>query len=173
MRNLYKILIVVFSIFLMSCGSSRYSVGNFIELSDVSHLDGSYKNRFYEQSDSIFSLTDGKMSRIFDIYADSINYINLRFEKENVTIVFQTDSGLQEKFYKGKLKNNYFELYTSQKIVPIPFLFFGWDWRRLRIGLNENKDLLIQYWQNSFGWILFGSAGRSEDKEYTFQKIEN
>ena len=144
-----------------------------MELSDVTYLDGSYENKFFGQSDTVYSLTDGKMSRIFNIYADSINYIKLKFDKESVTILFQTDSGQQEKFYKGKLKENYFELYTSQKIVPIPFLFFGWDWKRLRIGLNENKDLLIQYWQNNFGWILFASAGGSEDKEYTFQKIED
>lgn len=90
--------------------------------------------------------------------------------KKSVTITFQTDSIVHEKSYKGNLKKNYFEVYLKRKIVPIPFIYFGWNWERARIGLDKEKNLLIQYWQNNFGWILFGTAGGSEDKEYTFRK---
>lgn len=82
MKMTHLILVFIFFLFLMSCVGSKYSVKKFAELSDITYLDGSYKNRFYEQSDSLYSLTNGRLSSIFDIYVDSIDYIKLKFDKK-------------------------------------------------------------------------------------------
>lgn len=165
-----SILVVIFSLCLVSCGSGKHSVDNFSQLPNTTYLDGCYETKSIKQSDSLYSQTNGNLLRCLGIYADSINFVNLKFDKKNITITFQTDSALHKKSYKGKFKKNYFEVYLSRKIAPIPVFYFGWDWERARIGLDKDKNLLIQYWQYNFGWILFGTAGGLEDKEYTFSK---
>lgn len=173
MRISNSILVIIFSLFLVSCGGSKYSVEKFCQLSNITNLNGSYENKFKSQSDSLYSQTNGELSRSLGVYVDSIQLIDLKFSSQNITITIHTDSGLQEKSYKGKFKENYFEVYVNKKIAPIPFIYFGWNWERVRIGLDEGENLLIQYWQNNFGWILFGSAGGSEDKEYKFRRIKD
>lgn len=166
MRIKIILFIAAFSSFLASC-SSKYSVKTFTQVSDVSQFDGSYDNRPSRTSDYPKDL-----SKVLDIYADSIKSVNLKFEKKQMTIAYQTDSGVQEKVYKGKFKKNYFEVYLTKKIIPIP-LFFLWHKERVRLGLSGNKNLQVQYYQYQFGWILLLTAGSADDSEYEYPQIKD
>ncbi|MCL2650546.1 MAG: WG repeat-containing protein [Candidatus Azobacteroides sp.] len=93
--------------------------------------------------------------------------------KDSLKLTYETESGLQSFSYKGKFKKNYFEIYFSKKLIPIPFLFFVKDFDRVRIGHNKNSDLLIQHYDDHLGWILVMAAGGTNEDEYSFQNIHN
>lgn len=172
MKNYHLISMLFLCLFLVSCGSSKFSKSHFSELSDFTFLDGTYLNDA-DLKENSHQKQLGKLSNIFNLPSDTIDLVNLKFNGKNIVLTFQTNSGLQEKTYKGKFKGNYFEACVKKKIRPIPVLFFGWQIGKIRIGQNEDKDLLIQYWSSEFMWILLGTGGSTNDSEYRYKKIGN
>lgn len=174
MKFFHSILISLFCLFSLSCGSSKLPISNFSELTDVSYLDGTYQNKTNKELlDNTYEKYKGNLSSMFDLPSDTIDSVNFKFNKKNMTLIFKNDSGLQEKNYKGKLKENYFEICIKKKIAPIPFIYFGWQMEKVRIGQNKNGNLLIHYWEDNLGWILIMASGSTHDYEYIFEKIEN
>ena len=112
------------------------------------------------------------VTNIFHLSSDSINSIDFKFDKENITIIFEIDSILHKKTYKGKLKDNYFEITLKKKIIPIPFIYFIRQIEKVRIGRDDEDNLLIHYWEDYLGWILIGAAGDTHEFEYIFGKVE-
>lgn len=179
MRVLHAILIILFTLFLTSCGAlwsggkRELSISNFSVISGVTILNGIYKNEADNKPrENTFKGYKGKLSNIFHLPSDSVNSFDLKFDKENIIMTFEIDSVPQQKTYKGKLKNNYFEVTIKKKIIPIPFIFFIRQIEKVRIGRDDEDNLLIHYWEDSFGWLLIGAAGDTYEFEYVFSKVE-
>lgn len=180
MKTIYFVLVFVFCSFLSSCGA-LWSGGKpelptnvFSELSNISVLNGTYQNKTNKVlHENAFKSYKGKLSNIFHLPSDSVSFIDYKFDKENVNMVFEIDSILHKKNYKGKLKNNYFEITLKKKIIPIPFIYFIRQIEKVRIGKDKEGNLLIHYWEDYLGWIIIGAAGDTYEDEYTFKKVEN
>jgi hypothetical protein len=179
MKILCVILIILFSLFLTSCGAlwsggkRELPISNFSEISDITMLNGTYQNKINKEfQGNTFEKSKGKLSNIFHLPSDSIRSIYFEFGKKNVTMIFEVDSVLHKKTYKGKLKNNYFESTLKKKIIPIPFIYFIRQIEKVRIGRDEENNLLIHYWEDNLGWVIIGAAGSTYEFEYVFKKIE-
>ncbi|MDL2309694.1 hypothetical protein LJC39_01050 [Parabacteroides sp. OttesenSCG-928-B22] len=172
-RHYPSLLILLLSLTISSCGSSKFSTKNFTPLSDFASLNGAYADSAcVKSSTSGYAPYIKKLSHVFGIYDDSIEFVQLKFNKESLCFLYETDSGVQEKAYKGKLKNNYFEVFLKNKLIPIP-AFFIWQKERVLIGLNKDNNLLVQYWSDSMGWVLLASGGNTYDYEFVFERISN
>ena len=159
-----KIIVILFlvDIFFTSCASHKISTKNFFPCPNFTDLNGTYLNR------------DGELSRVFPIKSDIVHFFTCEFTgKDSLKLTYRIDSDLKTICYKGKFKKNFFEIYLSNKFIPIPFLFFLKDVDRLRIGRNEKTDLLIQHYYDHIGWVLLFAAGDTEEDEYSFQNIHN
>ena len=173
------ILIILFSLFFTSCGAlwsggkRELPISNFSMISDVAVLNGTYKNEADNKlQENIFKGYKGRLSNIFHLPSDSISSIDLKFDKKNITIIFEIDSILHKKTYKGKLKDNYFEITLKKKIIPIPFIYFIRQIEKIRIGRDDKDNLLIHYWEDYLGWVPIMAAGDTYEFEYVFRKVE-
>lgn len=161
--KIYYLLLLI--LLFTSCGSSKYSVENFSQLTDITSLDGTYYKLDEKQSASL--------SYFFGFSSDSIEFVNLKFSKKNLIVTVHTNSGMSEKSYKGKLKENYFEIYLRKRIMPVPVIYSGWCYQRIRIGRDKDKNLLVQYWRNAFAWVLMMATAGDDDSEYVFRRVED
>lgn len=173
MKTQCIILIILLSI--TSCNSTKFSTNRFSELYEVSQLNGIYENVPSEMysSDTLMQYSyKKKLSDIFNIKTDSVDYINMKFDKKSLIITLLADSGIQTISFKGKLKNNFFQIYLRRYFVPIPFIYFVKQIERVRIGQNKDNDLFIQYWEDNFGWVPIMASGTTYDYEYIFRKMQ-
>lgn len=180
MKFIYFVLVFSFCVFLTSCsalwsgGKPELPTNVFAELSDITVLNGTYQNKTNKELDeNTYKKYKGKLSNIFHLSSDSVSCINYKFDKENATMVFEIDSVIHKKNYKGKLKNNYFEITLKKKIIPIPFIYFIRQIEKVKIGKDEEGNLLVHYWEDHLGWVIIGAAGDTYESEYTFKKVEN
>jgi len=178
MKTLYPILVILLSLFLTSScalwsgGKRRLPVNSFLEISDITKLNGTYQNKTNKEFEiDTAEKSKGKLSNIFHLSSDTIDSVNLKFSDKNVILTIKDKSGLQEKSYKGKFKKNYFEITLKKKIIPIPFIYFIRDIEKVRIGRDEEDNLLIHYWSDWLGWALIVAGGKHEF-EYVFRKVE-
>ena len=161
MKQKLYIFLLFLSGFTISCNAQKISIKSFYPCSNVMDLNGTYLNK------------NKKLSRLFSINSDMLYFITFEFNgKDSLKLTYETEYGLQNSFYKGKFKNNYFEIYFSKKLIPIP-CFFLKDVNKIRIGYDKNLDLLIQHYDEHFGWIVFFTAGGEENNEYSFKNICN
>lgn len=179
MKICYAIFIISLSLLLTSCGAlwsggkRELDISAFSKVSDIAMLNGTYQNKADNKpQENTFRGYKGRLSNIFHLPSDSVKSIDLEFDKENVIMIFEIDSFLHKKTYRGKLKNNCFEITIKKKIIPIPFIYFIRQIEKVRIGRNEEGDLLIHYWEDNLGWVIM-AAGHTYEFEYVFRKMEN
>lgn len=71
--------------------------------------------------------------------------------------------------YKGKFKKNYFEVFLVKKRVFLPPIYCKNRVNRLRIGLSQNKELVINRYYDYSGMFMLFAAGTSDNKQYVFK----
>lgn len=71
--------------------------------------------------------------------------------------------------FKGKFKKNYFEVFLDKKRIFFPPIYCKSNINRLRIGLTQNKDLVINRHYDYSGMVLLFAAGNSDNKQYVFK----
>lgn len=71
--------------------------------------------------------------------------------------------------FKGKFKKHYFEVYLDKKRVFFPPIYCKTRINRLRIGLTQSKELVINQHYDYSGMFLFFAAGNSDIKQYVFK----
>jgi len=161
MKKRFCFSLLVLYIFTFVCVAQKISTKSFSPLSNLTDLNGTYLNK------------DKRLSSLFPINSNMLYFITFEFNgKDSLKLTYETENGLQSSSYKGKFKKNYFEIYFSKKLIPIPFLFLH-DVNRIRIGNDEKSDLLIQHYDDHLGWILVIAAGETNEGEYSFQNIRN
>lgn len=71
--------------------------------------------------------------------------------------------------FKGKFKKQYFEVYLDKKRLFFPPVYCKTNINRLRIGLTQNKELVINRHYDYSGMVLLFAAGSSDNKQYVFK----
>ena len=95
MKIIYLALVFTF---LTSCGA-LWSGGKpelptnvFSDLSDITILNGTYQNKTNKElHENTYNKYKGKLSNIFHLPSDSVSFIDCKFDKENVTMVFEIE----------------------------------------------------------------------------------
>lgn len=171
--KLKMLLSVIVILFFISCATSKLnSVGQFQNLNyDFTKLDHTYVNI----SDSPKRYYDGSSLLRFFHSRDIANSVTLSFiNKDSVRLRYwhYTDSGtvLTEKYYKGKSKKKYFEIYHQKKRIDIPFIYGYTNIDRLRLGQAKDGSLLLMNLVERNGYIFIMSAGYSYNYGYLFDK---
>ncbi len=159
-RSYCYILLLLLTVLMTSCYKSKLSVKSFYPTSNATELNGRYVDK------------EERFTQVFHTYPDKPYYFDLDFNKsEQMKLSYQTDSGLVEKYYKGKFKENYFEI-ASRWILPLP-LYGGYKISRMRIGKNADSDLLVHDYRDNAGWLLFFVGGGASENEFLFEKMDN
>lgn len=71
--------------------------------------------------------------------------------------------------FKGKFKKKYFEVYLDKKRIFFPPIYCKTNINRLRIGLTQNQQLVINRHYDYSGMFLLFAAGNSDNKQYVFK----
>jgi hypothetical protein len=156
MKN--TICFLVCSVLLTSCASKKLPVTDFLPLTEPIAFNGTYFNE------------NGKLSNLFNLYGDITDFITIEYNLANsdtIQLSYYTENGLEHSYFKGKMKENFFEIYFRNKRIYIPILYMVEDIDRLRIGTANNSDLLIHHWEEASGMILIMAGGSGND-EYSY-----
>ena len=161
---------IFLSIISISCGLKKLPLSEFNTF-NASTLNGTYYNG------------DNKLSNLFYLfYTDAwgrfkhlSDFITIEYNPANnktLKVSYYDDDGvLQHKYYKGKFKDKFFQIYLSNKRMYIPF-FAGEYVDRIRVGLDKDCDLLIHHQFSNFGWFLMFLNGFMDSKSYSFLKFD-
>lgn len=73
--------------------------------------------------------------------------------------------------YKCKAKDNYLEIYfTKRRIWALP-LFMNYEYDRLRLGLDENSDLIVHKWHTTLATLTIMPFDSFGGKDYSHKLI--
>lgn len=158
------VLIIVFSLF--SCKSYKeikekeFVVLSAKSLGEFHSLSNKKKQTEYQTS----------IQELFDIRnLDTIVKIIIT-KNDEIEIHYKNVLGGNEiTAFKGKFKKNYFEVYLDKKRIFFPPIYCKTNINRLRIGLTQNKDLVINRHYDYSGMVLLFAAGNSDNKQYVFK----
>lgn len=164
-----------------------------IDKSNLSNLNGTFESRpfryFGKQSD--WTKKDSlKTRKLLGIYEKLQNksgqydqpevldyeYVKMEF-KSNEKLIYELiskDSILKTDTINFKIKNGMIKLKNAfYKCEGIPFLFGGCRNGRVRIGLSDKNNLIINKSYDQYGALLIViGAGVNSNSTYEYQKIE-
>lgn len=145
---------IILAVFLLSsCHGKRLSINNFKPISDLSELNGSYINE------------KQNLSRMFNIYSDHIDLININFvTKDSLLLSYIDTTGHKILAIRGEKKKNYFELFFDNERIYLPPILVKNSIDRLRIGKDENGRLLVYKWDEHYGMIILFAGGSTNDE---------
>ncbi len=76
---------------------------------------------------------------------------------------------ISEKILKGKVKNDYFSVKRNLKVFGIPFIYFSVKDYKMEIGIDNNKQLLLNSAHMQSLNILIMSGGNSNQFSNKYQ----
>lgn len=156
--------IVICIILFSSCASRKLPVSRFTHFSEPATFNGTYLN------------ADNRLANLFNLKGDITDFVTITYNPENkdrLTLSYYTENGLQHTDVKGKLKENYFQIYFENKRIYIPILYTVVNVDRLRIGSSQEADLLIYHWEEAWGMmLLFAGGSGSDEYAYTDKKFD-
>jgi len=170
MNAIKNILITVITLLLFFSCKSSLPVSEFSSKYALSELNGTYVSGNPNYSGSLaYTMNGGLFHR-----NNKIDKVSFLFNgKDSLNVMIWADTILAKKIdYKGKIKDNYFEIYFSRKPWIIPFVFANIDYRRVRLGLTDNNNLLVHYWEDGLGGMLIFYGSRTSDYSKTYERIE-
>lgn len=94
--------------------------------------------------------------------------------KDKVSFTFKRENKFVfERTIKMKLKSNGFLHLKNRhvKVKGIPLLVGGIMSDKMRIGISEDNDLLLNYAYDNFGSLIFMTAGNSYNRTHFYKKI--
>ncbi|HCO66328.1 MAG TPA: hypothetical protein DIT04_01000 [Dysgonomonas sp.] len=102
------------------------------------------------------------------------DFIILGFNgRDSLNIVYRDNDFWYKTSYKGKWKNNFFEISLQKKRLPFFPLFVRYDVDRIRIGVNSDKKLLVYNYSEHWGmFLLFGAHSGGDEYSITLDRIE-
>lgn len=77
--------------------------------------------------------------------------------------------GNEIEVFKGKFKKSYFEVYLDKKRIFLPPIYCKSNINRLRIGLTQNNELVINQHYDYSGMFMLFAAGHSDNNQYVFK----
>lgn len=97
-----------------------------------------------------------------------IDSLNLK-----ITYVDPNLEGVQQKIFKGKFKNKYFEVYLEKKRIVFPPIYWVVQIERLRLALKTDATIVAERYYDHSGMILFFGAGSSFRSYYKYPIISD
>lgn len=164
--------LIAIVLILVGCSKSTLSVSQFRDYHPLTELNGTYLSGNPNSSNSlVYILNKGE----FHGSSKEVSYITLNFNgKDTLNVKFFSDSAvLKEMKYKGEIKDGYFEIYFSKKKLLIPFVVTNIDYRRVRLGLAEDKSLLVHYWEDHLGGMLIFYGAYNYENAYIYERIND
>lgn len=156
----FSILLVVILFLLPSCKlRSLISDSEFVQTNNsMNKINGTYLIEQDTNNDSISSYHGYRQNSFsfFDIVKGKDKELLMDKNIENLTISYDGKETIVFSLFDGKenlnftykcmFKGNYLEIYfTKKRIWALP-LFMNYEYDRLRLGLDENSDLIVHKW---------------------------
>lgn len=158
------IILLLCGIFFISCSSKKLPISNFVSLSEPVSFNGTYLNK------------NDTFANLFNLGRDKTDFVTIEYSRAHIDTLklsYFTENGLKHRHLKGKLKDNFFEIYFENKRIYVPFIYTVHSVDRLRIGAGYDSDLLLYKLDENFGWAFFVLAGGSisDEASYSFSKF--
>lgn len=104
---------------------------------------------------------------------DSLSVISLEYNNDDLLEirVFQGNSLVKEIAVKVKGKDDVLLFRRHFFLIPIPFLFYFYDERRMALVSDVDGNLHVYRCNSSFGWILM-AAGQDYSDKQVFRKLK-
>ena len=125
-----------------------------------------------------YALSNGKKDKEYQVSIqglfniknlDSVVKININKNDELEIHYKNVLGGNEVEVFKGKFKKHYFEVFFDRKRIILSPIYCKSNINRLRIGLAQNKDLVINQHYDYSGMFLLFAAGNSDNKQYVFK----
>lgn len=161
--------ILVFAL-LTSCNSSKLSIADFSGSYPLTDLNGRYWSGVTGSSRGNLAYAFNKHR--FEPWLYQVEAVDLYFNgKDSLYVDFYDCENelLKSTAYRGEKRGPYFEVYFRKKFIPIPAVFFVQN-DRIRIGMTDDKKLVIHNWYDSLTWLVFIIGGHNEDYADTMPK---
>ena len=178
MRKIKNILF--FSILMSLLYSCK--VSEMVKIDNVSMLNGRYYTKSVPHKENQGEYQN-HLLRLLNVIEDirPSYYIDLEFEdNEKLKIsypIYKNDTTLVEtRYFHGKKRRKYWEVYFENESVNIPFIYGRVIKDRVRIGKNTKNQLLMEKFTNNEGWVLFlgdGYALKSKNVFYHYKDYPN
>lgn len=81
----------------------------------------------------------------------------LKSSKAEVRLIYQ-DSIIDRRKIRGKFKNGYFYKRPLFVVIPLFPIAFGYNTMRYRIGMNEDKNLIMEKSWNTYAFALIAGS---------------
>ena len=182
--NLKLCTVCSFSVFLLlSCISEKDLLQkDHVVMRDMSaaNINGNYSNRgdSTDASTYFYNYIIDYNSRMLrkqrdSTVTDSRSVINLEYDDAGLlTIrVFQKDSLIRETTVQVKKQGDVLLFKRHYFLVPIPFLFFFQDERRMALVSDANGNLRAYTGTSNMGWILM-AAGQTYFDKQTYKRLK-
>ncbi|MDR2207000.1 MAG: WG repeat-containing protein [Flavobacteriaceae bacterium] len=179
--KIQKIFTLLFiAVMVYSCGTYRINkTKDFEKLQSVKDLDGEYsgfstitkKTKSERNVLSIFNL-----NTVDDFHRET-DFFDLNFiEPNQIKISYWDDSEnsgtKRDTIFTGIVKEKFLEIYFKKSQSFIPFLFSDINIDRVRIGKDNQGNLLVMKFYDNTGNLLFIGGGGASETPYIFQKAE-
>ena len=178
MRKIKNILF--FSILMSLLYSCK--VSEMVKIDNVSMLNGRYYTKSVPHKENQGEYQN-HLLRLLNVIEDirPSYYIDFEFEdneKLKITYpIYKNDTTLVEtRYFHGKKRRKYWEVYFENESVNIPFIYGRVIKDRVRIGKNTKNQLLMEKFTNNEGWVLFlgdGYALKSKNVFYHYEDYPN
>lgn len=165
-----NILFIVVLILLNSCG-----LGLRVSQSQLKPIENdftkSFSNHSFKTSKStVSSKTSPKLLELFGIPESEAELVSVLFRNDSLELGYTDKSVLKTVSFPVKQKSKgYLEILSVTKKIQIPpflpFLYSNVDFNRLRIGITNNDELIIDHkWEKSGSVFIFmgGGGGRTQ-----------
>jgi hypothetical protein len=171
-------LLIVFS----SCSTLKFSKNTDaieIDKENYTKVNGNYDNNFVDTSTTLgitlWNILNAQNNvRDYNkalIYRDAKVSLFFKNDKTLYAKLYNADTVIAEKFFKGKFKNGFFLGKRKIKYFGLPFIYMTYSQYRFRIGKDKSNNLLVDKAEERFGWIFIFSAGTNFSNNYKFAAV--
>jgi hypothetical protein len=119
---------------------------------------------------NVLTITE-RMKKPHKNYNSPGSYVQFQaMDKHSVIAKLFIDTTLvEQKVFKGKIKNNYFSVKRQVRYIGFPFIYVMQSDCKLQFGRDKNNDLYIDAAYSSMGWVFIISAGTNYKFNYVYK----
>ena len=171
--NCFRILFIVTFASLMVTSCSTYKK---VKNKDLVKINESFQNNYNAISFSKDSTENNRKTSLQDLFGISNNSSNLLIKiNDNSELEIQFKNvlgGKESRYFKGKFKKKYFEIYLEKKRIPFAPIYNIIQVNRFRVSLDKNNNIIIDHYFNHSGMILMMAGGTIYKEQFQFQSIK-
>lgn len=175
-KVIFIVYLVLAGIALSSCGTMRFSKKAGLDTKIRSNeLDGEYCSRIFfggwnirdwENYNSLAQFF-GADNKDFPVESVALELIG----PDSLKVTFRNELGDDVRYFKGELKDKFFEIYFSKKQVIVPLFYSRVNVNRVRLGKTKDGDLRVIRLVDFSGNVLLIGGGSGSEDMYTFECI--